>query len=411
VLLVWGAFSSPATAQTPAGSEFQVNTTTTYIQGSAAVASDVNGNFVVVWQGRDPAESGYSFSIFGQRFRASGVTLGVEFQVGDLVDSLETNPVAAMDARGRFVVVWESLGLDGSGDGVFGQRYDASGTPQGRVFQVNAHTTSDQFAPAVAAFPDGGFVVVWTGAFQDGSGEGVFGQRFDASGTALGAEFRINTFTTGHQAEAAVASAANGEFVVVWQSCCEDLDGYTVRGQRFDASGAPRGAEFQVNSYTTSYQLDAAVAADASGNFVVVWGSFTQDGDAYGVFGQRFAATGLPRGAEFRVNSHTTSYQTQPAVASDAEGGFVVVWTSYGQDGDNDGLFARSYDALGAPKGLEFRVNSGTTSSQKQGAVASNAGGDAVVVWQSLGQDGSGDGVFGQRYGDLIFQDGFEGPI
>jgi hypothetical protein len=96
-------------------------------------------------------------------------------------------------------------------------------------------------------------------------------------------------------------------------------------------------------------------------------------------------------------------------VASDAEGGFVVVWTSYGQDGDNDGVFGKSYDALGAPKGLEFRVNSETGNSQKQAAVASNPDGDAVVVWQSLDQDGSGDGVFGQRYGDLIFQDGFEG--
>jgi hypothetical protein len=403
------ALSSPADAQMPAGAEFQVNTTTTYVQGRAAVASDASGNFVVVWQGRDADESGYSFSIFGQRFRASGVRRGPEFKVGDLVDSLEGNPAAAMDASGRFVVVWESPGLDGGGDGVFGQRYDSSGAPQGRVFQVNTHTTSDQFAAAVAAAADGGFIVVWTGAFQDGSGEGVFGQRFDASGTAEGAEFRINTFTTGHQAEAAVAAAASGAFVVVWQSCCEDLSGYIIRGQRFDASGVPLGAEFQVNSYTTSYQLAAAVAADANGNFVVVWASFTQDGDAYGVFGQRFTASGLPRGAEFRVNSHTTSYQTRPAVASDAEGGFVVVWTSYGQDGDNDGVFGKSYDALGAPKGLEFRVNSETGNSQKQAAVASNPDGDAVVVWQSLDQDGSGDGVFGQRYGDLIFQDGFEG--
>jgi hypothetical protein len=30
------------------------------------------------------------------------------------------------------------------------------------------------------------------------------------------------------------------------------------------------------------------------------------------------------------------------------------------------------------------------------------------VVWNSSTQDGSSDGVFGQRYGDLIFEDGFE---
>jgi uncharacterized membrane protein len=34
------------------------------------------------------------------------------------------------------------------------------------------------------------------------------------------------------------------------------------------------GAEFQVNTYTTDHQTSPAVAADAAGNFVVVWESF-----------------------------------------------------------------------------------------------------------------------------------------
>jgi hypothetical protein len=37
-----------------------------------------------------------------------------------------------------------------------------------------------------------------------------------------------------------------------------------------------------------------------------------------------------------------------------------------------------------------------------------NANGNFVAVRQSYGQDGSSYGVFGQRYGDLIFRDGFE---
>ena len=31
-----------------------------------------------------------------------------------------------------------------------------------------------------------------------------------------------------------------------------------------------------------------------------------------------------------------------------------------------------------------------------------------LVVWGNCGQDGSGFGDFGQRYGDLIFKNGFE---
>lgn len=62
--------------------------------------------------------------------------------------------------------------------------------------------------------------------------------------------------------------------------------------------------EFQVNTYTTTDQGGPAVAADAAGNFVVVWKScFDQDGDLCGVFGQRYSRTGTVVGTEFRVNT------------------------------------------------------------------------------------------------------------
>ena len=115
----------------------------------------------------------------------------------------------------------------------------------------------------------------------------------------------------------------------------QDGSGFGVFGQRFNAAGLPQGSEFQVNSYTTGSQGCPAVASDASGNFVVVWTSSGQDGSGYGVFGQRFDASGLPQGSEFQVNSYTTGYQSYPAVASDANGNFVVVWESYGQDGSD----------------------------------------------------------------------------
>ena len=50
------------------------------------------------------------------------------------------------------------------------------------------------------------------------------------------------------------------------------------------------------------------------------------------------------------------------------------------------------------PVGSEFQANTYTTSSQSRAAVAANSAGDFVVVWQSYGQDGSTDGISGQRY-------------
>ena len=109
---------------------------------------------------------------------------------------------------------------------------------------MNTYTTSNQAGPAVARDVNGNFVVVWNGNYQDGSGFGIFGQRINASGTAQGSEFRLNTYTTGNQIGPAVVSDANANFVVVWQSYLQDGSSYGIFGRRFNAGGVAQGSEF-----------------------------------------------------------------------------------------------------------------------------------------------------------------------
>ena len=96
---------------------------------------------------------------------------------------------------------------------------------------------------------------------------------------------------------------------------------------------------------------------DDSGNFVVAWQSKDQDGDNWGIYAQRFNASGAPQGGEFRVNTNTSREQEAPVVAMDDSGNFVVAWQSKDQDGDNWGIYAQRFNASGAPQGGEFRVN------------------------------------------------------
>jgi hypothetical protein len=246
----------------------------------------------------------------------------------------------------------------------------------------------------------GNFVVVWLDATQDGSGFGVFGQRYASSGGPLGPEFRVNTDTTSDQRYPSVAADASGNFVVVWASPDGSAGG--VSGQRYASSGAPLGPEFRVNTYTTSDQRSPAVAADASGNFVVVWEGQEGGTGAEDIFGQRYASTGAPLGPEFHVNAFRVDTQFNASVAADASGNFVVVWSSHLQDGPNFGVFGRRYDSAGALQGPEFRVNTFTTDDQWIPAAAASSSGDFVVVWLSEYQDGSGNGIFGQRYSQIV---------
>jgi hypothetical protein len=209
-------------------------------------------------------------------------------------------------------------------------------------------------------------------------------------GNPLGPEFRVNTYTTGDQGgppsfsldRPSITSDSAGNFVAVWTSSSQDGSSNGIFGQRYDASGAPLGPEFRVNTYTPLSQSHPDIAADASGNFVVVWQSDSQDGSIWGVFGQRYASSGVPLGADFRVNTFTTGEQAYPSVAADPTGGFVVAWRSYNQDGSGAGVFAQRFASSGSPLGPEFRVNMTTFGPQGFPSTASDGAGNFIVVWQ-----------------------------
>src|SRR5262245_48343650 len=207
---------------------------------------------------------------------APGDPVGVEFQVNTYTTGTQNEPVVVQDPAGGFVVIWRSPASAGdtSGDGIWARRFDAAGAPRGDEFQVNTWTTGDQRAPAVAANGSHGFIVVWD---SDGGSPGtdtdsvsVQGQLLDATGSPLGAEFQVNTYTTQYQSTPAVVALTEG-FVVVWQSYGSVATQTNIKGQRFDATGTPISGEFQVNTYETGFQRDAAVASLEGGGFVVVW--------------------------------------------------------------------------------------------------------------------------------------------
>jgi len=141
-------------------------------------------------------------------------------------------------------------------------------------------------------------------------------------------------------------------------------------------------AEFQVNTRTSYDQKDAAIAMDAEGNFVVVWSSyFRETGRSNDIFSRLFRADGSPTGSEFQANATTPGNQTESSVAMNAAGNFVVAWQGPGSSQED--IFARRFDPNGQPLGDEFLVNSFTTNRQRCPKVAINVAGNFVIVWES----------------------------
>jgi hypothetical protein len=387
----------------PVGPQFRVNMVTaaeqrTFFETPQAVAlNPTTGDYVATWSSINQDGSGWG--VYARRYNAAGVPQGGEFRVNATTAGNQQFSSVAVDAAGNFVVTWSSENQDGSGWGVYARRYNAAGVPQGGEFRVNSTTSNDQQWSTIAVDGAGNFVVTWTSRNQDGDDWGVYAQRYDAAGGAQGGEFRVNSTTTDAQQFSRVAVDPAGNFVITWSSWDQDGDEWGVYAQRYDAAGTPLGGEFRVNSTTSQSQQHSAVAMDTAGNFVVTWSSDDQDGDDWGVYARRYDNAGTPLGGEFRVNSTTDKDQRYSTVAADAAGNFVITWSSEDQDsGGSWGVYARRYDSAGTPLGGEFRVNSTTTNDQELSSVATDAGGDFVVVWRGNGF-GDGSGVYGQRFG------------
>src|SRR5687768_5187954 len=297
------------------GASFRANSQTASSQTKSSITALADGGFVVTWQTMDNSADGYWWAIKSQRYDAQGVAVGAETLVNNLGAGDQIAAQTASLANGGYVVTWETSdsSQDGSGTAIKARLFDSTGTAVGGEFRVNSHTTLDQKDPTITGLADGGFVVAWytTDTSQDGAGWAIKAQRYDAAGTAVGTEFRVNSTASGSQWKTDIAGLTNGGFVVTWQTG-NDANSQ-VYGQLYGADGVKVGGQFVANG-SIAYDTLGKVAALPGGGFVVTW--MTYDSDSLGIRAQIFNASGTKVGSDFAVNSMTEGVQMDPDVAT-----------------------------------------------------------------------------------------------
>ncbi|MDA5556024.1 Ig-like domain-containing protein [Shimia sp. MMG029] len=353
------------------------------------------GDFIAVYELNPTDGSGHG--IYAQRFDVQGNKLARdgsglasgqsdEFRLNTTTTQDQFEPQVAAFSDGSWVAVWTDDSLDGSSQGIVFQRFNEDGTPAGGETVANTGTTFDQDSPAITVLSDDKFVVTWdsgsSGGAGDGNGLGVLARVFNSDGTAFGAQFVVNTNTASTQDDPSITALNDGGFLIAWESSTGDVDGFGVFAQRYDASGAVVGGEFRINTSTLSNQIDVELTVLDNGNVVAVWTDNVADLSGDGVFATVIAPDGTTVVEEFRVNDQRIGGQFDPVVASLDTGGFVIAWTdNNGTDGSGQGVFAQQYSADGARVDSQFLVNSTTSGTQNQPSVEGLPGGGFIVGW------------------------------
>ncbi len=325
----------------------------------------------------------------------------------DVLDTgVDVSPQVIVRKSGGPVVVWHT---DKSPGGqlydISARRYSPELVPEGPTTLVNSYTFSNQKNPAAAAFPSNpaGFVVVWQSNGQDGDDYGIFGQMFNEDSSKYGAELQICTGVAGAQENPRVAAFANGSFIVTWESNIgADAEGRGVYAQRFDGLGQAEGPEFLVNTTTTNDQRWPDVANLDDEGFIITWTSVGQDESGQGVIFALFDMTGAQVSQEFIASYYQASSQKRGvagAFSGSLTGQFMLFWESYGQDpGGANGVFTLPYDEFGLKQEVQdIQVNTVVTNgNQKDPAVAVLADNTVVVVWETMYLDSDKEAIAGK---------------
>jgi len=316
---------------------------------------------------------------------------GNDLKLGAAADAWSANPALATLSNGGFVAVWQGSDTiaGGASAGLWAQLRDAGGNAQGAAFALTPNGDARiEGEPAVAALSGGRFVVAYS--VNDGGAVRIAYRVVEANGSA-GPEKVLDSGASGDAAMPAVATLADGAFVVGWRS-----GGAIHVQQAAAADGAPVGTE-QVYGVLSS-AFSPSIAALKEGGYMVSWGEIN-DGNVY-------AATSAVKQA-FVVNGdgYAASLATAaplPHMTTLANGNVVIAWDSYvnapyGFAGSD--VFFQVYDSSGHALGTAVQANIDGGSGRYDAAVTALSDGGFVVAWQSQTGDYDGAGIFGRRFG------------
>ena len=358
-------------------------------QCNPAAVQDPFGNFIITWQD----ERNGNNDIYAQRYDSSGIALGSNFKVNDdTAGADQWFPAIGMDGSGNFIIAWRDE-RDGNQD-IYAQRYDSSGAPIGSDFKVNDDADSaNQDLPAIASDAEGNLVIAWQ---DERNGDyDIYAQRYDSTGTPLGANFKVSDdIGTAIQVGAAIAVDGSGNFIITWYD--HRSNNWDIYAQRYDSSGNPLGANFKVNDdIFYDDQCYPAIAVYGSGNFIITW----QDArnGSYDIYVQRYDSSGTPLGSNFKVNDDSgPSVQDHPAIAVDGSANFIITWCDK-RNGNQD-IYAQRYDSSATALGVNFKVNDDPTATyQRNPAVAADSAGNFIITWEDW-RNGIHFDIYVQRY-------------
>lgn len=359
----------------PQGNNFRVNQNTTlYDAERPAVASDQNGNFVIVWE--DVSQEQAEFDLYAQRYQSDGTRLGTPIVVGNFPNRHESRyPSIAMKSTGEFVIAFEGIGPGDMHPNIYVQRFSAEGIPQDSNLIVDIQPLEEALVsdPMVGLDGSGNFLVTWKDSRGGYFDVALYGQWFDASGNRIGGNFKV----AGQPEYYAVYDLSvndDGSYCMIW-----NYDGVSNRTYVawFSGDSTSSGSPYQITEIESI--AEPVIAIQSSGDLMIAWHDEKHLGDIYA---QKVQDDSTLVGQPVQINDDFGSgVQVHSDLAVGPNGDFNIVWEDY-SDSEGD-IYLKRFSVNGTQLSGQVRVNTDAPGNKNLNpAIATDESGLTLVVWE-----------------------------
>lgn len=366
-----------------------------------SVGANNLGDYAVAWLVPD----GNNRAVYAKVYNRSGGSKVLPFKVNTSSEPSLSYPYVAVNGVGDIVVFWSvNNNLPGTGHRLLARVFSASGAPVTGEIEVAARSTAIIGPQGVAVDRNGNFTCIWLSA---GPGSDVISRRFYRNGTAMTNAAIVNTYQPGGQAGMHIAMNGAGQHVIAWESWAQDGDGYGIYAQRFNASGAKVGTEIHVSENTAGDQKDSSVGIAEDGSFAIAWiddNRVNQPATPPSVLVRQYNSSGVPlRSADVVSAPATRGQASYTSLGMEPGGTFLVAWRDLAATTNWTDLYGRRYSMDTMP--VAQTLSSGVAATGLSGATGSmryfklNVPTGATKLTVSLSGGTAGDADFYVRLG------------
>lgn len=339
------------------------------------IVPDGEGGAIITWH---DGRAG-NYDIYAQRVDAGGTTLWTANGVALCTDTAnQENPRLVSDGFFGAIVTWRDD--RGSAYDIYARRVSGAGVPQWTVDGVPICTAADDQVGAVIATDDvGGAIIAWRDLRAGFAGD-VYAQHVSPGGIVSWAVNGEPVCTAAQEQEdIRIVSDGSGGAIICWldlRNASSD-----VYAQKMNLSGSPDWTTDGVPVCTDSASQDEPqVVSDGYGGAIIAWNDF-RNGN-WDLYAQRLDISGT---AQWTADGITLcdapAQQSRMELISDGAGGAIVAWFDFRGGGFSD-IYAQIVSASGS---VQWQANGVPVcmapNDQNYPTMASDGEGGAIIVW------------------------------